>query len=131
MAFLENNLFYVQIKGDIRLLPSAKKLRRLCFNTCLSVHMEGEGLPQCMLGYHPISGADPPGSRPIPLGSRHPPEHTPPGTNTPQKTATAADSTHPTGMHSCWDIFDVALRLYTKACSVFLQIQELINMPCA
>ena len=32
-------------------LPSATKLRRLCFYSCLSVH--GRGLPQCMLGCHP------------------------------------------------------------------------------
>ena len=57
-----------------------------CFYTCLSVQ-GGEGcLPQCMLGYHhhhPL-GADT--SR-----RRHP--H--------QQTATVADSTYPTGMHSC------------------------------
>ena len=35
---------------------------------------------------------------------RHPPEQTSP-TPTPQETATAADSTHPTGMHSCENIF--------------------------
>ena len=34
------------------LLPSATKLRRVCFYTCLSVH-RGGGVPQCMLGYHP------------------------------------------------------------------------------
>ena len=38
------------------------------------------GLPQCMLGYHTPPGVD-----------------TPP----PRETATAADGTHPTGMHSC------------------------------
>ena len=42
-------------------VPSAMKLRRLCFYTCLTVH-RGGGLPQCMLGYHPS-----------PSGSRHPP----------------------------------------------------------
>ena len=47
-----------------------------------SVH-GGGGLPQCMLGYTPLD-------RP-PMG-----RHTPP-----QQTATAADGTHPTGMHSC------------------------------
>ena len=54
---------------------------RLCFYTCLSVH-GGGGLPQCMLGYHP-----------------YPP---PPGAARPQQMATAADGTHPTGMHSCF-----------------------------
>ena len=67
------------------LLPSATKLRRLCFYTCLSVH-KGGGQPQCMLGYHHPPGAG------IPTRSRHPP---------PQQTATVADGTHPTGMHSC------------------------------
>ena len=60
-------------------LPSATKLRRLCFYTCLSVILlTGGGLPQYMLGYHP------------PPGTRHPP----------QQTATVTDGTHPTGMHS-------------------------------
>ena len=43
----------------------------------------GVCLPQCMLGYTPPR-ADPPWSDPPP-----------------QQTATAADGTHPTGMHSC------------------------------
>ena len=45
------------------LLPSATKLRRLCFYTCLSFCSQG-GLPQCMLGYHPPSR--PPRTRPPP-----------------------------------------------------------------
>ena len=45
-------------------LPSATKLRRLCFYTCLSVH--GGGQPQCMLVYHPREQAPP--------GTRHPPQ---------------------------------------------------------
>ena len=48
-----------------------------------------------------------------PLGSRHPPEQTPsssrhpPGADPPPgaETATAADGTHPTGMHSCFTYF--------------------------
>ena len=51
-------------------------------------------------------GVDPPGQTPL-LG-RHPLPETPPRTGTPwaniptpPETATAADSTHPTGMHSC------------------------------
>ena len=43
----------------------------------------GVCLPQCMLGY------------------THHPGQTPPWEDTPQQTATAADRTHPTGMHSC------------------------------
>ena len=81
-----------------------------CFYRHLSVHM-GRGclLPQCMLEYHVPPRADtPPGSRhppsqeQIPLRwSRHPPEQTPP---LPGETATAADGTHPTGMHSCYNV---------------------------
>ena len=44
------------------LLPSATKLRRLCFYTCVSVHRGG--LPQCMLGYTP-----PPPWEQTPLGA--------------------------------------------------------------
>ena len=66
------------------LLPSTMKLRRLCFYTCVSVHRGG--LPQCMLGYHPLPGAGTtlPWSRHPPVAgtaqSRHPPEqaHLPP-----------------------------------------------------
>ena len=62
-------------------------------------------LPQCMLGYHP-SGPDTPGpdsphprtGAGTPLGTRHPPQSRHP----PQQTATVADGTHPTGMHSCF-----------------------------
>ena len=79
-------------------LPSTMKLRRLCFYTCLSVH--GGGV--CLVH----AGIPPPGSRQPPR-SRHPPgadtplEQTPPHQQTsPGETATAADGTHPTGMHS-------------------------------
>ena len=65
----------------------------------------------------PPLGADTPPEQ-TPPGSRHPPEQTPPeqtppqsryppGADTPQSrhppqdTVTAADRTHPTGMHSC------------------------------
>ena len=58
------------------------------------------GLPLGILGCHPPSGADPPPvswSRP-PLGA-----DPPAGAGTPpKKTATVADGTHPTGMHSCY-----------------------------
>ena len=53
-------------------------------------------------------GADTPGSRhpreQTPPGSRHPPgADTPPWSrHPPWDTATAADGTHPTGMHSCY-----------------------------
>ena len=54
------------------------KLRRLCFYTCLSVHWGG--------GSASVHAGIPP----------------PPGANTPQQMATAADGMHPTGMHSCY-----------------------------
>ena len=41
------------------LLPSATKLLRLCFYTCLSFCSRGGRLPQCMLGYHPPDQAPP------------------------------------------------------------------------
>ena len=71
--------------GRLRLLPSANEVaERLCFYTCLSFCPRGRGcLPQCMLGYTPQADT--------PLG-RHPL----------QQTTTAADGTHPTGMHSCF-----------------------------
>ena len=88
-------LLVVETRNLGTFLPSATKLRRLCFYTCVSVHGGGGCLPQCMLG--------PPEQTP-PRG-RHPPEQTPPWQQTPptrtQQTATAADGTHPTGMHSC------------------------------
>ena len=50
---------------------------------CVCPH--GGCLPQCMLGYHTP-------------GSRHPPQADTPR----EQTATAVDSTHPTGMYSCF-----------------------------
>ena len=58
------------------LLPSATKLRRLCFYRRLSVH----GCPpQCMLGYHTPPGADTPWEQSPPLEQTH----TLPGADTP------------------------------------------------
>ena len=69
---------------QVALLPSATKLRRLCFYTCLSFCSQG-GLPLCMLGYHPPA-ADPPTPGPGTCWeetpqTRHPPP--PPGADTP------------------------------------------------
>ena len=106
-------------------LPSATKLRRLCFYTCLSFCSQGWGSASVHAGTPPPPRAGTPweqtpprsGTPPnqAPPGSRHPLEHTPPQTrNTPRsrqppppgaETATAADGTHPTGMHSCWLFF--------------------------
>ena len=72
----------------------------------------GGCLPQCMLGYQPWS-RHPPGADTHPEQTppeQTPPEQTPPRADTPSGAdipplpgdmATAADGTHPTGMHSC------------------------------
>ena len=85
------------------LLPSATKLRRLCFYRRLSVHRVGWGcLLQYILGYHTPWSRHPPGSRHP--QSRHPPEQTPqsrppqsghpPRADTPQE-ADTPQSRHP------------------------------------
>ena len=61
-------------------MPSATKLRRLCFYRRLSVHRGWGCLPQCMLGYHP-----PPRSRHTPLEQTHPWSRHPPGAGTPRE----------------------------------------------
>ena len=94
-------------------LPSATKLRRLCFYTCLSVH-KGRGLTQCMLGCHTPRNQAPPQDQALPprpdtFPDQAPPwdqvppqdQAPPPGPDPPEQTATAADGTHPPGMHSC------------------------------
>ena len=108
------------------LLPSATKLRRLCFYTCLSfcsqwgsasVHAGIPPGPRTPPGTrHTPPEQTPPGSRHLRPRSRHPPSRqspweqtspTPilPGADTPPpETATVADGTHPTGMHSCFKL---------------------------
>ena len=95
-----------------------RSMWRLCFYTCLSFcPQQGGCLPQCMLGYTPSPGRNPPGRHP--LGQIPPWEDTPGQSSawedTPWETcwdtqcpvhaginmATAVDGTHPTGMHSC------------------------------
>ena len=77
------------------LLPSATKLRRLYFHRRLSVHRGG-----CLLPGEVCSGRVPgPGG----LVSQHALRQIPLG-----ETTTAADGTHPTGMHSC------CLNIYTS-----------------
>ena len=83
------------------LLPTATKVwPRLCFYSCLWFCPQGEGLPQCMLGYHPQKHTPgkhthpweahtPPGSTPP-----NPPRKHPPGKHTPQK------CTPPPGKHT-------------------------------
>ena len=79
----------------IQFLPCATKLRRLCFYTCLSVHMR-----VCLSAYWDTT--PPPQKQAYPLGADPsgasiPPEQAP----LPQQTATVAAGMHPTGMHSC------------------------------
>ena len=113
------------------LLPSATKWRRLCFYRRLSVHRGGGvclsacwyTTPPQEQTHPPRSRHPPPQSRPSlgadtpqsrdppgadtppsrhPPGSRHPPRSRPPGSrHPPGETTTAADGTHPTGMHFC------------------------------
>ena len=72
------------------LLPSATKLRRLCFYRHLSVHTGLGCLPQCMLGYH-IPWSRHPLEQTSPW-SRHPLGQTPPGADTPQSRHPRADT---------------------------------------
>ena len=72
-------------------LPSAMKLQRLCFYRCLSVH---RGV--CLSACWDTTPRGPGTTTPSPPGPGIPPEQTPP-----LEMATAADGTHPTGMHSC------------------------------
>ena len=73
-----------------------RSLRRLSFHRCLSVQWEGcPGPGQRGSAYGGCPGPGPRGGV-----SQHALRQTPL-----QQTATAADGTHPTGMHSCYQIF--------------------------
>ena len=106
-------------------LPSATKLRRLCFYTCVSVH-RGVCLSACWDTTPPRSRQPPPWEQAAPreqappLGAgtpqnRHPPEQATP----PQQTATVADGTHPTGMHSCFH--NIITCTYKSTCAYITQ----------
>ena len=74
-------------------LPSATKLQRLCFYTCLSFCSQGEcTIPACITGglAAGLQGGC------LLWGSLEPPLR--------KQTATVADGTHPTGMHSCFKL---------------------------
>ena len=95
---------------NLSYLPSATKLRRLCFYRRLSVH-GGEGGVSASVhaGIPPPASqeqipprADTPQGADTPLEQTPPRAHSPPGADTPPRdTVTAADGTYPTGMHSC------------------------------
>ena len=122
MGVAENTLFDANIHftlGNLKLVNSLLDYRpqRSCEGyvftpVCHSVHRGG--LSQSLLGYHPPRKEAPPqkastpreGSTP-PGKEAHPPEgSTPPEGNThPREMAATADGTHPTGMHSCSNMF--------------------------
>ena len=121
------------IQNRVTLVTARKRLRRLCFYTCLSVCPQ-RGLPECMLGYHlpgpgtpkdqAAPGADIPRSR-LPLDQAPPGTRYPPGPGTPSsrhpqpptphppapkavhagRYSQQAGSMHPTGMQSCYLYF--------------------------
>ena len=86
--FLFNNTTRERIW--FRLLPTATKLRRLCFYRHLSVHRGWGCLPQCMPGNHPPPWADTPQRR-HPPRSRQPPDQTPQTRPPPQSRHPPAD----------------------------------------
>ena len=112
-------------------LPSATKLQRLCFYTCLSFRSRGRGVCLSASWDTPQDQAPPPADTPrtrSPQEQTHPREQTPqdqapPPLETdpctpqsrhptlgadappPEQTATVADGTHPTVMHSCYFYF--------------------------
>ena len=112
-------------------LPSATKLRRLCFYRCVSVHRGhawSEGLPGhgwwCLVpGGAWSQGVPGPGGVGIPACT----EADPPG-----ETATAADGTHPNGMHSCIKMCVIdninILSLRLPSCPTFFKL-NLIELP--
>ena len=98
-----------QLFIHLNFLPSATKLRRLCFYRRLSVHMKGVCLSACWDTTPLPQSRQPPGVD-IPPGPDRPPRADTPWDQTPRdrtppsrETATAADGTHPTGMHSCFN----------------------------
>ena len=66
------------------LLPSATKLRRLCFYRLLSVH-RGGGSASVHAGIPHPPEQTPPWEQTHPTGSRHPPGADPPGADTPRE----------------------------------------------
>ena len=116
------------------------KLRSLCFYTCLSFCPQGGGVcfSACWDTTPPPRVGTPqeqaPRSRPP--KSRPPLEQTPPGAGTLPEMATVADSTHPTGMHSCfheyvWSVMqtisEICIRITTWK---YFNLQECIPVGC-
>ena len=88
-----------------------RSLRKLCFYTCLPFCSQEGCLSQCMLGYTPL-GADTPWSRHYP-GADTPQSRHPRGPDIPPCAVHAgrygqqAGGTHPTGMHTCSQMFSL------------------------
>ena len=92
-AVTHNN--YVCVNITMSFLPSATKLQRLYFYTCLSVCLSA-----CRDTTPHDQAPSPASPRSRPLRTRHPQSRHPPGADTPQQTATAAD-----GNASYWNAF--------------------------
>ena len=93
--------------GDVMFLSvhyyrSQRSCGKVMFSQVFVILFTGEGVWQTPLGRHPWAdtlGQTPPEQTPPGQTS---PRQTPPRADTPpQQMATAADGTHPTGMHSC------------------------------
>ena len=107
----------LMVTGSLLNLVTAQSIRILLECFLVTVHNEVAkvmfshlsvcqwgGLPKCMLGYLPVS-RHPPQEQTPPWEQTTPGADTSPGSRQPpQQTATAADGTHPTGMHSCSDL---------------------------
>ena len=108
-ACYESNLFgtWQWLRSYIFSLPSATKLRRLCFYTCLSVILFTGAV--CLSACWDTTPRDqahtlPGPSTSTPQDQAHTPEtrHPRPGRHPPGTRHTPWDGTHPTGMHSCY-----------------------------
>ena len=78
---------------------------------CVSQHALGQTQPWA-----------PPGQTPHYPRADTPPGQTPPGQAPPQQKTTAADGTHPTGMHSCLEIYLQYIRCLTFTLTDFRYI---------
>ena len=89
------------------------------------------GLPQCMLRYHPPGPGTPlrDQAAPPPGPGTLPDQAHPPGPGTPsEQTATAADGTHPTGMHSCL-LMNFLMNVYVLLCLRVQNRRKKWNFP--
>ena len=87
---------------------------------CVSQHAMGQTPPRQTPPWAdiPHPWADPPTPRQTPPMRHHSQGRHPPGRHPPPPTATAVDSTHPTGMHSC---------LLNNCLKIFLHYKNVID----